>query len=310
MDIEKLLKDSGYDLGFRDEGAHLSNDRDRLSDDLVGQPDLLGIDSWLSGGTWSKSVDLDAENPLERPSEFFEQLDDSQISVIQLAERGSGRKRRAGEISAPKAIYVTHEDYEPGAERDAFLIIYGYAENLFESNDLDKQMAAMDFFFCRHAQKITFEDAIDCLSDAGEIRIDVFRLRIMFELWVREMHFTNLPIEMDLLPNRIELFAATEAGLEGMSIAREVWYEPGIDADELIERLSKDKNIEGYNNLVYAYECLVDRHIISVANNKAYLTGKNPVTDLEKSLVNSEDESKIKKRINLLKNLHWSKIFW
>lgn len=307
MNVQQYYKGDDDDLGIDGENIDTDNSSVRSADALSGLPDLNDISRWITGETGLKSGDMVLETSLEYPHEFSEELDDSQNSVIQFAQGRIKRKRRGGTLKVEETQYITHEDFEEGAERDAFLMIYGYAENLFESNDKAKQDQALDFFFCNHPHKLTFKDAAACISQT--IRVDVVRLRLMFEFWVREWHFDNLPFEMDVIPDRVQLMAAMHGDIEGAILARNTWYEPGIEIDDLIEMSSDEEDTETYNNMVYALECLSKNHVISISNGRAYLTGKNPILEIEDRLKEAPDFEMRNKRIAAIKKLHWSRIF-
>lgn len=232
------------------------------------------------------------------------ELNEHESSVIRWAQRAIGKRGGAGKKSQEKKVYVTHEDFEEGAERDAFLLIYGYAEALFDSNDPEKMDAAIRFFFCHSDDDVTFEEAAHCID--SYIRSDVIRLRIMFEFWIRDWHF-EMPFEAGNMPSRIEMAAAQYGQLVGIDLAREAWFEPGIELDKLIrlaiarnENVSKEVALESLKNLV-AYHIISEGSIDG--NSAFYTTGKNPILKLQEVLM---ARGKVKMSLD---KIHWSRLF-
>ena len=242
---------------------------------------------------------------LESPSNITLELNDTENSIIQLATRSAGKRRRGTAVKEEEKIYITHEDFEEGPERDAFLLIYGYAEHLFSDDNKQLQDLAIEFFFCLGSkEKLNFEDAAACIDT--HIRIDVLRLRIMYEFWLREWHFI-LPFATVLLPSRIESVAAQYGDFIGIDVAREAWFEPGIEAPELIKKVSSRNPNASTQIIVSTIENLMLHHVISENTSseltRFYTTGKNPILLQQESITG---QGRIRQTLH---QIHWSRLF-
>jgi hypothetical protein len=240
---------------------------------------------------------------------FGRELSDAESAIIRLAEGKITRK--GGRVASAKSekVYITHEDFDEGPERDAFLLIFGYAENLFEGpvkhafNGKDiKKIKALKFFFCRSLGELSFVDAVACIH--GEIRVDVLRLRFMLEFWLRGWKIPQFPEDAESLPSRIELAAAQYQSMIGVSIVREAWFEPGIDAAVLLDRVLEDRDEKVYNLIKSSFKDLVLNYILSIADGKVYTTGKNPILELEDKI----NDPSVSVRGGLA-NIYWSRRF-
>ena len=238
------------------------------------------------------------------------QLSPLEATIIQFAKSKIAGPRGHSAAAATQKVYITHEDFEEGPERDAFLLIYGYAENLFSEtktsdfkpDDLVKTRA-VDFFFCRSIGGLHLDDAVNCIDDT--IRIDVIRLRFMLEFWIRGWQLPPMPTTADPLPTRIEVTAATRSGLIGIALAREAWYRPGIDAKTLMSMVIDDDSTPDVTEKVKtALSELVCDYVLSINDGKVYTTGKNPILELEDRVLDPTLSNR-----NMLANLHWSRKF-
>ena len=276
----------------------------------------LNLDSF--GGSGVQSADLGRSYFDEVASGLDLELTDAESAIVRLAEgKIAGSRGRAAATKSEK-IYVTHEDFDEGAERDAFLLIFGYAEHLFagvEKMEFDlvdlKKFKALCFFFCRSTDDLNFEDAVGCID--SHIRLDVLRLRFMLEFWLRGWKMPKLPWNADGLPSRIELMAAQHEAMIGVSLAREAWYEPGIEASELLERIVNDRSkditdsaklTEINNQVKLAFKELVIAYVLSISNGRVYTTGKNPILELE----DMQNDPTLRVRSQLA-NIYWSRRF-
>lgn len=290
LDLGSFDFDSGAIAGFSDE------DFGSIDLDNLGNPSGQSADMGLSNlDSFSQGFDLE--------------LTDAENAIIQLVEgKIAGSRGRAAAAKTEK-IYITHEDFDEGPERDAFLLIFGYAEHLFESQnktpfnkDDMKKLNALKFFFCRSNDSLTFEDAVACIDN--HIRLDVLRLRFMLEFWLRGWQLPALPWNADILPSRIEMMAAQYEGVTGVALAREAWFEPGIDASDLIERVLDGRDESVLNTIKTAFKDLVLNYVLSISDGKVYTTGKNPILELEDKL--NDPTVKVRGR---LANIYWSRRF-
>ena len=261
------------------------------------------------GNASGEPSDMDLSH-LDSGSQGFDlELTDAESAIIRLVEgKIAGSRGRAAATKSEK-IYITHEDFDEGPERDAFLLIFGYAEHLFESPDRTpfnaddiKKLNALKFFFCRNDDALNFKDACEVISNS--IRLDVLRLRFMLEFWMRGWKIPALPWNADPLPSRIELMAAQYEGVTGIALAREAWFEPGIDAADLIERVLDDRDESVRNTIKTAFKDLVLNYVLSIQDGKVYTTGKNPILEFEDKL--NDPTVKVRGR---LANIYWSRKF-
>lgn len=266
----------------------------------------LNIDELGCSSIQSPGLD-DADIDPSPPGLDFE-LNDTESAIIRLA---TGSLTKSGGRSAAKKsekVYVTHEDFDEGPERDAFLLIYGYAESLFDTTSLKpfkdtlKKERALSFFFCRTRNGIHLDDAVACID--MQIRVDVIRLRFMLEFWMRDWELPTLPEHAEGLPGRVELMAAQHAGMPGVAIAREAWIEPGIAAENLLKRVTDGGTAEYQSAVKKAFASLVDAYILSISNGKVYTTGKNPILELQ----DKANDPEFRQR-GRLANLYWSRKF-
>ena len=268
-----------------------------------GNPHDFGITSFEFGG-------VDSSYAVEGSHGSDLELSPIEASIIQFAKGKIAGPRGHSASAATQKVYITHEDFEEGPERDAFLLIYGYAENLFSdtkssdfnADDLVKQRA-VDFFFCRSIGGLHLDDAVNCIDDT--IRIDVIRLRFMLEFWIRGWQLPSMPTTADPLPTRIEVTAATRSGLIGIALAREAWFRPGVDAQTLMHMVcDDDSQPDVLDKIKTALNELVCDYVLSVNNGKVYTTGKNPILELEDRVLDPTLRNR-----NTLANLHWSRKF-
>ena len=310
----------GMENNTRTDSDHFFDlDADRpLEDDAVGDPfpDLQG------GPEGSLFLDtLDGEVPLQESPVFGEKLNDASSNIISLAFRGLEKRRGQSKKAGIKTeVYITHEDFEEGYERDAFLMIYGHAYNLFEpdtSRSKEDQAVsaarALDFFFCLSDDDVTFEDAANALSNGyafeEQVRIDVVRLRFMYEFWQRWKVIPTLGPLSCLLPSRVEALAAFHGGIEGTILCKEAWQSPGIEIHELIDRaiyvLGDRHFYQGttpQESLMTCLDNLLIEYVLSARGGNIYVTGKNPQRMIE-------DRFKDKKIPGEQATIWWSRLF-
>lgn len=261
------------------------------------------------GGTSVQSSDLGKSYFDEDAQRLNFELTDAESAIIRLVEGKIGGSRGRAAAAKTEKIYITHEDFDEGAERDAFLLIFGYAEHLFggpDKKDFDakdqKKQKALRFFFCRSPDSLNFEDAVACID--SHIRLDVLRLRFVLEFWLRGWKIPQLPWNTDGLPSRIELMAAQYEAMIGVSLAREAWFEPGIDAAVLMERVLDGRGEDTRNQIKRAFRDMVIAYILSISDGKVYTTGKNPILELEDKL----NDPTVRVRGHLA-NIYWSRRF-
>lgn len=271
--------------------------------------DFGGFDLDCFGGTSLQSIGLVSTNFDECSQGFNFELSDAESAIIRLAQGKIAGSRGRSAATKSEKIYITHEDFDEGPERDAFLLIYGYAEHLFDGpsklpfnqNDIKKRKA-LEFFFCRNLGGIYLEDAVGCIDN--QIRVDVLRLRFMLEFWMREWKLPLMPSDAEPLPSRIELMAAQFGGMLGVSLAKEAWFEPGITAEALLERVIEGRGANIVEMIKKSLNDLVCSYVLSVSNGRIYTTGKNPILELEDKM----NDPTVRVR-GQLANIYWSRKF-
>ena len=276
------------------------------SGDFVDYFSTIGVvseDSFTAGYDRDRNIDLAIQELVQGARGSAFELNDNESSIIRWSQRAIGKKGGGGKRSAQEKVYVTHEDFEEGEERDSFLLIYGYAEGLFDENYKNNQAESISFFFSGENDQINFEDAANCID--SQIRIDVIRLRIMFEFWIRDWNLI-LPDDAVSLPDRIEMSAAQHGSMVGIDIAREAWFEPGISRDKLLSAVKERNQNISEGDIEASLRNLVAHHVISESTvgslERFWTTGKNPVKKIEETLM----ERKIKTTIN---KIHWANLF-
>lgn len=291
------------DLGFGD------CDFDSLAIAGFSNEDFGDLDIADNGSASVQHAGLGISHFDESPSGLDFELTEAESAIVRLVEgKIAGSRGRVASAKSEK-IYITHEDFDEGPERDAFLLIYGYAEHLFDGqvkstfkcDDLKKRKA-LNFFFCRSPNELNFEDAVACIDN--QIRLDVLRLRFMFEFWIRDWKLPALPEEADGLPSRVELAAAQYEAMIGVALAREAWFEPGIEAGALLERVVGTKSAEFAEQTKTAFKDMVLNYVLSISEGKVYTTGKNPVLEL----ADKQNDPTVRVR-GQLANIYWSRRF-
>jgi hypothetical protein len=234
--------------------------------------------------------DLDDEDLDSEPLDPFEELGDAQAALIPIALRAIEKRRRRPAGSVSKNGYITHEDFEEGIERKAFLLIYGHAFNLFEGVKHSLRSQAIEFFFSAPSDdRLTFDDAAAAIS--SEIRTDVLRLRIVYEFWLRwwilrPFDQSSLPV-----PELIKTAALIHAGEEGQALVSEIWYQPGVEAKEAILRAmevleASGKKSVNAQSMIQALSALIKSDFLVSPREREgengevlrdlYVTGRNP----------------------------------
>lgn len=178
------------------------------------------------------------------------------------------------------------------------MIIKQYKNLLFGSGAKPKdQWKAIDFFFtiADDGQALTFD--LCCRTLAA--RIDVIRLRIQYEFFLRWVIITSdFPFLTVPVPDIIDGEIAYIAGPEGRRLATLAWNKPGITTDELLERAGNDEATRE------ALSRLEDKLILCQQDHGFwYLTGRNPYL-MRKRLA----ESKGRFDAQLGGSVHWSRL--
>lgn len=185
-------------------------------------------------------------------------------------------------------ITFTDEDFEEGAVRNAFLVVKENTQALLKqqsqaakegrgpvARDADiRMLRALEFFFgvLPGESGVTFQQCCDVL----EVRIDVFRLRIQYEWFLKGTIFsTPFPFMTARLPAILDGPLHFYGGAAGYALAREAWVQPGISREELIGLVAE---LDGYSvgQCVKALEALDEQMLMSYELGW-YVTGRNPL---------------------------------
>lgn len=207
------------------------------------------------------------------------------------------RRRRAQAVEK-----LTAEDFEEGAERNAYLVIEDHAKRLFSAKSSPKTVnESITFFFTVEdsGSDITFPLCCKVLGT----RVDVLRLRIHYEWWLRGTIFTGpFPFMTVPVPRTISGEITYYGGEEGYALARECWVQPGIDAGELLDSVVE---LDDYpkDKLRVALERLEERFLMSSQAGRCYVTGRNPL------LMSMRAESIYGVQIMRGGSFHWSRLF-
>ena len=98
--------------------------------------------------------------------------------------------------------------------------------------------------------------------------------------------------------------AAQYEGMIGISLAREAWFSPGIDAAELLERVLDGRDEKIHKLIKSAFQEMVLNYVLSLSDRKVYLTGKNPIQELEDKMNDPNTRSR-----GQVANIYWSRRF-
>jgi hypothetical protein len=271
-------------------------------DEIFGDLDNDG-----DGSALFQHLGLGAQDADHGAHGFYEELTQPEEAIVRLAKgKASGTRGRAA-TSASEKIYITHEDFDEGVERDAFLLIYGYASTLFSQDKIHKAadenaQEAIDFFFTKHPGRLNLDEAAQCIDT--QIRSDVLRLRFMLEFWLRGWKLAPLKLTAVDLPSRMELMAARVASINGVVLTREVWFQPGIGIDDLVKQVISADSSCVAADMHRAISDLCDSYVLSHNAGKLYATGKNPIQELE----DKKNDPTVSMR-GKLANINWSRRF-
>lgn len=209
---------------------------------------------------------------------------DAQLAHAAANLASKSRRRRPLET----LITFSEEDFEEGAVRNAFMVVKENTLALLKppgaagrdprsaaARQADMRMLkALEFFFgvvpCEAG--VTFQQCCDVL----ETRIDVFRLRIQYEWFLKGTIFSApFPFITARLPAILDGPLHFYGGPAGYALAREAWVQPGISREELIGLVAK---LDGFSvsQCVKALEALDEQMLMSYELGW-YVTGRNPL---------------------------------
>ncbi|KVV40941.1 hypothetical protein WT27_13535 [Burkholderia territorii] len=162
-------------------------------------------------------------------------------------------------------------------------MIYGYIHTLWEQNvPSDIRWDALNFIYSMFGDRQGMSLELCC--DVLDARADVLRLRVNFELWLRDLPLEQ-PLGVNLVPfpeildaNVSYVTSDYDEGRLGQALAMAAWRWPGIAQEALLDRAAKvvvcDPQL-----LVEPLEVMEEFNILSRGARSGgwYLTGKNPI---------------------------------
>jgi hypothetical protein len=150
------------------------------------------------------------------------------------------------------------------------------SRKLFGGKGTTKVMLeAIRFFFAADASESEITFGLCC--DVLQARVDVLRLRMQYEFWLRGTVFTGPCNFLAVtVPRTIAGEITHYGGDEGYALAREAWVQPGISGEELMGSVME---LDGFSlrALRAALEHLEARCLLSCAAGRWYVTGRNPL---------------------------------
>lgn len=170
-----------------------------------------------------------------------------------------------------EALSFDVDDFEAGAQQHAFIIIKSFKNDLFGSLTTGtRRWAAIEWFFTRShdTSDVTFPLCCEALG----ARIDVIRLRIQYEFYLRWWLMPReFPFHSVSVPSIIDGEIAYVAGEVGRDLATIAWNKPGINTTDLLDAV-------GYPAISQqALDRLSEKMILSEqTGGNWYLTGRNP----------------------------------
>jgi hypothetical protein len=202
-----------------------------------------------------------------------EDFDKPHVDHFELTEAAQRHLSDARKGSRKKANLVSfsEEDFDEGPQRDAFVIIKAYKNRLFAGTLAKTDVwSAIEWFFTGYDNGI--DPTFDLCCRALDARIDVLRLRIHYEFylrwWVSPIEFPFLTVRV---PSVLEAEILYVAGPLGLDLCREAWCRPGISTESLIDRVGHA--VEAAK----ALQRLDEKMILCLqGENSWYLTGRNP----------------------------------
>lgn len=234
------------------------------------------LDDSDAGTHWRPEADLPLallgdEDPLALSLDRIAQLRDA-------AEGAVSVPRRRGPVQAlSHTLKFDEEDFEEGTERDAFLIVKGFAERLFQPRSIEDIESSIRWFFTFDAPgEVSFELCCRVL----EARPEVFRLRCHYEFFLRDVMFTRpLPFTTVPVPLVISRELAYFPGELGKHLANCAWRQPGIEHPELLSyaRAAFSRDDEQFGVEVNrALDYMESKYYMSHQHGW-YTTGRNPM---------------------------------
>lgn len=245
---------------------------DALYDRLFHQQDFASVDggdseAFLVAGLGNDSGDL------EGAPDFAAQLRLAERSDLPGSGKGTGQRAKA----KGQGEFVTSDSFEEGQARDAYLVIERYARALLTSNEMPHvKEKAINFFFVPSDDRITFFDCCAAIDPA--IRPGVILLRMQYEFWRKWFVFPSpMPEDATALPEMARGPASFAAGPEGVWVAQEAWFQPGLDTASLVARTRIVSPISSDESILETIAKLEQSGVLSHSEpDHWYATGRNP----------------------------------
>ena len=211
-----------------------------------------------------------------------------------------GRRPKALGPKTPEK--VTEEDFEEGAERNAFILIMHFAHKLLSKSTSTKAfLEGLQFFF--KSEHSDDELSFDLCAEVLGARPDVFRLRVQYEWWLRGTMFTG-PLDFSAvgLPQLVRGEVMYRSSVVGYALSREIWVQPGIKTNELLEVVGEIHAGANEQNMTAALEALQACYMLSKSDGW-YFTGRNPL------LMNQRPASMHGGDYMTGGSVHWTRLF-
>jgi hypothetical protein len=215
----------------------------------------------------------DDSGDLARARRFAAQLDQAQRQDLSRSRTGSGKRTSR----STQARFITAEDFEEGIQRDAYILIETYSKKLLLANSsAPKRNEALRFFFIRDENAIDFQDCCEAIDP--NIRPGVILLRLQYEFWLRWFVLASpLPGSAIDLPFEAQGLASYIADNIGVTLAREAWFQPGLDSASLVDRTRSLLPPSLHDRIKPTLIKLSDANVLSFAEpDHWYVTGRNP----------------------------------
>lgn len=230
---------NGEEIADHEFRMDLLGDRGNGHDpDHTGDPDCAGSgegDFWaaVDAGVFGDLEDLGGLPDLGAEDDLSVALDTAQESrLAEVASLSNARER--GRRRGKEAIRrIDEEDFEEGAERNAFILIRDRMRATFMKRAKPTEVVeAINWIFCGNDDPITF----DVCAEALGARPQVLRKRLMYEFYRRWIVFpSSFPFLAVPLPDDVGSVIFYEAGDNAVALAVLIWYWPGVSTDDLLD---------------------------------------------------------------------------
>jgi|GEM_PF-6978261 len=252
------------------------------------------------------AVSLGAAHSEDSSSVFLgdcQKFDDAEVSDLsefgRRAAEGPGRGeavRIPGDRPRKRSardVAVDETWYSEGTERQAFCFIRDHARNLrlatpsLSGRALQWRADALEFFFSDASLlKVSLNEC--CMAIHDEIRPDVVRLRIVYEMFEHNITLPAFFEECVSLPGIVRSRLLADDRYLDEAICEQVWFQPGVTTDVVIPRVIKAiesdsllrKSVRPSERtpevIMERLALLVEEGAIGMLFDCCYMIGRNP----------------------------------